>query len=128
MEESIATVISGLLSAVMEQTPALTLSGVLGLASTILAFVLKSSITENRKLKQEQEKQREVRNTALEEGVVCILRKHLMDEHEIWVQKGYITSHALESGLAMYKAYKALGGNGMIDHMEEEIQELPIKD
>jgi hypothetical protein len=28
----------------------------------------------------------------------------------------------------MYKAYKALGGNGMIDHMEVEIQELPIRD
>lgn len=128
MEESITLIISGLLSAITEQAPALSLSGLLGLASTILAFVLKSSITENRKLKQDQEKAREARSTAIEEGIVCILRKHLMDEHEIWVAKGYITSHALESGLAMYKAYKALGGNGMIDHMEEEIQDLPIKD
>jgi hypothetical protein len=51
-----------------------------------------------------------------------------MDEHEIWMAKGYITPTALESGLLMYKAYKGLGGNGMIDHMEEEIQELPIRD
>lgn len=128
MEESIALVISGLLNAIIGQAPSLMISGLLGLVSTVLAFVLKSSITENRKLKQEQEKQLVARNTALEEGVVCILRKHLMDEHEIWIAKGYITSHALESGLAMYKAYKTLGGNGMIDHMEEEIRELPIKD
>ena len=128
MEESITLVISGLLNAVIEQAPGLALPGVLGVVSIALATVLKKSITENRKLKDEREKQQALRNTAMEEGIVCILRKHLMDEHETWTGKGYITSHALESGLAMYKAYKALGGNGMIDHMEEEIQELPIKD
>ena len=64
---------------------------------------------------------------AIENGILCILRKHLMDEHAYWMAKGYITPTALESGLAMYKAYKALGGNGMIDHMDEEIRELPVR-
>ena len=64
---------------------------------------------------------------AIEDGVVCILRKHLMDEHEHWMNEGYITPTALESGIAMYKAYKALGGNGMIDHMDEEIRDLPVR-
>lgn len=99
-----------------------------GLISTILGFILKSKIEEIKRLKAAQEECRTQRDRALENGVVCILRKHLMDEHEIWMQKGYITSKALESGLLMYKAYKQLGGNGMIDHMEEEIQTLPIRD
>ena len=99
----------------------------LGVAATVLAFVLKETIRENKRLKQEKAEQKSQHEKALEEGVVCILRKHLMDEHEIWMTKGYITSKALESGLLMYKAYKALGGNGMIDHMEEEIQTLPIR-
>jgi hypothetical protein len=101
---------------------------VAGLISTILGFILKSKITEIKKLRAETEAHRSQRERALENGVVCILRKHLMDEHEIWTQKGYITAKALESGLLMYKAYKQLGGNGMIDHMEEEIQALPIRD
>ena len=79
-------------------------------------------------MKREKEQCDSARTTAIENGIVCILRKHLMDEHELWTAKGYITPKALESGLAMYKAYKTLGGNGMIDHMEEEIQELPIRD
>ena len=95
-----------------------------GFVSTMLVYLLQQSHKENKRLKQEQQK----RATALEEGVVCILRKHLMDEHELWMRKGYITPKALESGLLMYRAYKALGGNGMIDHMEEEIQQLPIKE
>ena len=97
---------------------------VFGFISTMLAYLLQQSHKENKRLKEEQKK----RATALEDGVVCILRKHLMDEHELWMSKGYIPAKALESGLLMYKAYKSLGGNGMIDHMEEEIQELPIRD
>ena len=100
------------------------ITAVFGFISTMLAYLLQQSHKENKRLKAEQQK----RATALEEGVVCILRKHLMDEHEFWMKKGYITPKALESGLLMYKAYKTLGGNGMIDHMEEEIQELPIKE
>lgn len=97
-------------------------------ASAMLVFLLQSSIRENRKLKKEKEEARSKHEAAIENGMVCVLRKHLMDEHEIWTERGYITSHALENGLAMYRAYKDLGGNGMIDHMEDEIQELPIRD
>lgn len=104
----------------------------LSIVSTVIAgvllYILQQKIKENDDLKREKETQKSKHEAAIENGLVCILRKHLMDEHERWVHEGYITPHALENGLAMYKAYKALGGNGMIDHMEEEIQELPIKD
>lgn len=97
------------------------------LVSGVLAFILQTVIRENRELKKKKDEDMTNRDKALENGMVCLLRKNLMDEHEIWTAKGYITSHALENGLAMYKAYKALGGNGMIDHMEDEIQALPVK-
>lgn len=96
--------------------------------SAMLVFILQSVIRENIRLKKEKDAKQTAHDAAIENGLVCILRKHLMDEHEVWVAKGYITAKALESGLLMYKAYKALGGNGMIDHMEEEIQALPIRD
>ena len=92
--------------------------------SAMLIFVLQSSIKENRSLKQKKADREE----ALAEGMVCVLRKHLMDEHEKWMEKKYITSTALENGLAMYHAYKGLGGNGMIDHMNDDISGLPVKD
>ena len=101
---------------------------VVALIVAVLGYFLKTSLNEVKQLKHEKEEREAARNTAIENGMVCLLRKHLMDEHEKWVTKGYITPKALESGLLMYKAYKALGGNGMIDHMEEEIQELPIRD
>lgn len=104
------------------------ISILMSVISGVLVFILQSVIRENRDLKKKKDETLTTRTKALEDGMVCLLRKNLMDEHEIWTAKGYITSHALENGIAMYRAYKGLGGNGMIDHMEDEIQALPIKD
>lgn len=103
---------------------AIIVSIVSSVVSAMLVFVLQSTVKENRRLKQKKAE----RDEALAEGMVCVLRKHLMDEHEKWMEKKYITSTALENGLAMYHAYKGLGGNGMIDHMNDDISELPVKD
>lgn len=112
----------------MEPILTFIITGVWTLVSGVLIFLLQQQIKDNRALKKEKDEQTRARNMALEKGMVCILRKHLMDEHECWTEKGYISAKALESGIAMYQAYKILGGNGMIDHMEEEIQQLPIRD
>ena len=101
---------------------------IVSIISGVLVFILQSVIRENRDLKKKQVESQKDSDKALKDGMVCLLRKSLMDEHEIWTGKGYITSHALENGIAMYKAYKALGGNGMIDHMDDEIRALQIRD
>jgi hypothetical protein len=101
---------------------------IISVVTGVLGFILQNVIRENVKLKREKDETQRRYNTAMRNGMVCVLRKHLMDDHDYWTEKGYITSHALENGLAMYRAYKDLGGNGMIDHMEDEIQELPIRD
>lgn len=108
---------------------------IVGVVTGVIVYVLQLKIKENKELKKEKEtliKQKEERKTqhemAIENGILCILRKHLMDEHNYWMEKGHIPPTALESGLAMYEAYKMLGGNGMIDHMKEDIETLPIRD
>lgn len=101
---------------------------IISVVSGILGFILQNVIRENVRLKKEKDEAQQKYDNAMRNGMVCVLRKHLMDDHECWMEKGHITSHALENGLAMYKAYKDLGGNGMIDHMKDEIQELPIRD
>lgn len=92
----------------------------------VLLYILQQKIKENKELKKEKEERKTQHELAIENGMVCILRKHLMDEYDYWMEKKYITPTALESGLAMYKAYKMLGGNGMIDHMKDDIQCLRI--
>lgn len=104
------------------------ITGLVSLTVGVLLFVIQTKTKENKELKRKADEAESARIAALENGVVCILRKHLMDEYDIWTKRGHITPQALESGLLMYKAYKGLGGNGMIDHMEEEIKRLPLHD
>ena len=104
------------------------LSIVTSVVSAMLIFLLQSQIKENRELKRKHEEQISNRERALEEGVLCLLREMLIQSHSKYTKRGSISSKALESGLLMYAAYKKLGGNGMIDHMKEEIEELSIED
>lgn len=97
-------------------------------ASAMLAFLLQSQIKENRELKKKKDEQEENYQKGIKEGVLCLLREMLIQSHAKYTKKGSISSKALESGLAMYHAYKMLGGNGMVDHMKEDIEELPIID
>ena len=103
-------------------------------ASAMLVFLLQGVLKENKRLKDEREEQAEEQQKhaneqlkAVKGGLVCLLRKELIADHEKWTDRGYITPKALEHGLQMYSNYKTLGGNGMIDHMKEDIEELPIK-
>ena len=60
-------------------------------------------------------------------GTMLLLRVQLIDYHEKWTQRGYISKHGLENFIEMYNAYHALGGNGMVTHLLEEVKDLPIK-
>lgn len=95
---------------------------------TMLIFMLQSSMKENRRLREEKERKENERNNALDDGVRCLLRAKLIEYHAKYTKQGYITTHGLENGQLMYKAYKGLGGNGLIDQIDEEIKHLPVKD
>ena len=103
------------------------LTTITSVASAMLVFILQLVINENRKLKKEKDEQSSQREKALENGVLCLLRAKMIEYHAKYMERGSITTHGLQIWLQMYKAYKALGGNGMIDHMKIEIEELHIE-
>lgn len=97
-------------------------------ASAMLVFVLQGIIKENNRLKKEREQTLEEREKALENGVVCLLRVKLIEYHSrYYAEQGEISAHAYENWMLMFRAYKSLGGNGMIEHMKTEIEELHFK-
>ncbi len=61
-------------------------------------------------------------------GTMLLLRVQLIEYHEEWTRRGYITKHGIENFMEMYDAYHSLGGNGMVTHLLQEVKELPIKD
>lgn len=60
-------------------------------------------------------------------GTMLLLRAHLIEYHEKYMRLGEIPSYAYENFIEMYEAYHALGGNGMVTKMKEEIDELHLK-
>ena len=71
-------------------------------------------------------------NDALKAGVQALLRDRIIQAYNHYVQdKGWIPIYAKESIDACYKSYEALGDNGVIDNLMEQINELqnyPPKD
>ena len=60
-------------------------------------------------------------------GIMLLLRVQLIEYHNKYVSEGEIPTYAYQNFIEMYEAYHALGGNGMITKMREEIEELHLK-
>ena len=70
-------------------------------------------------LLQQQKKSRDANS----KGTMLLLRVQLIEYHDKYMNEGTIPSYAYENFTEMYKAYNALGGNGMVTHMKEEIDQ-----
>ena len=75
------------------------------------------------KLLKDQKKERD----ANARGTMLLLRVQLIEYHDRYVTAGNIPSYAYSNFCDMYKAYHDLGGNGMVEKMKEEIQDLHLK-
>lgn len=74
-------------------------------------------------LLQKQKKDRDANS----KGTMLLLRVQLIEYHDKYTAQGEIPSYAYENFNEMYEAYHALGGNGMVTKMHEEIEELHLK-
>lgn len=77
-------------------------------------------------------RQKKKENNALKAGLQALLRDRIIQAYNHYVQdRGWIPIYAKESIDACYKSYEALGDNGVIDNLMEQINELqnyPPKD
>ena len=72
-------------------------------------------------------KQQKKDRDANSKETMLMLRAKLIEYHKEQTERGYITKHGLQNFIEMYEAYHELGGNGMITHLLEEVEELQIK-
>lgn len=72
-------------------------------------------------------KQQKTERDANSRGTMLLLRVQLIEYHDKYVQLGHIPSYAYQNFCEMYEAYHALGGNGMMEKMKEEVDGLHLK-
>lgn len=75
----------------------------------------------NKKLKEEK-----VRNQAIENGVRDILRMQILDTYERCKIAGTISVSRKDAIDSAYNSYHALGGNGTITQVHNELMGMPI--
>lgn len=71
-------------------------------------------------------KQQKKSRDANSKGTMLLLRVQLIEYHAKYTQIGEIPSYAYQNFCEMYDAYHALGGNGMVTKMKNEIEEIHI--
>lgn len=96
---------------------------IMNIISVALPIILSALMSYAVFLLKEQKKDRD----ANAKGTMLLLRVQLIEYHDKYVEEGEIPSYAYDNFDEMYKAYHALGGNGMVTKMYNEIQELHLK-
>ncbi len=65
--------------------------------------------------------------SANSKGTMLLLRVQLIEYHKEYMEKKEIPTYAYQNFCEMYEAYHALGGNGMVTKMFEDIKDLHFK-
>jgi hypothetical protein len=102
------------------------INGVLSVISAILVYLIKGLISENRKLREAKRSEDAERERALSAGVLSLLRIQLIEYHDKYMTREIIPVYIFENWDDMYQSYRALGGNGSIKKMNDEINRIRI--
>ena len=94
------------------------LEALFGLVLTGIGIVQKRL---SKRMKDERE-----RNQAIENGVRDMLRLTILDNYERCKQAGVISVSRKDAIDSAYNSYHALGGNGTITQVHQEIMAMPI--
>ena len=70
-------------------------------------------------------RKRRKEDKAVKQGIQCILRQQIIDQHEKWVDRQYCPIYAKEALKRAYDAYHTLGGNDVATDLYHETMELP---
>ena len=89
-----------------------------------VVWMMQSQKQEQRKIDAANRTERDANS----KGTMLLLRVQIIEYFDKWTERGYRTKHGTENIREMYKAYHALGGNGMVEDLMKQIDDLPIHD
>ena len=92
---------------------------------TLFGLVLTGIGIALKKLSKRMKDER-TRNEAIENGVRDMLRLTILDNYERCKQAGVISVSRKDAIDSAYNSYHALGGNGTITQVHQEIMAMPI--
>lgn len=99
---------------------AVVVSGIITIITGIALFVLKGYITDQRRYRSE----REAKEKAKDELVLGIARSMLLENYRDCEKKGFYSMEDREVYGKLFTAYRASGGDGIIDQLAPKLREM----
>ena len=87
-----------------------------------------AALSAGMRLLYQRQKASDARRRATELGIQALLRDRIVQAYYHYSDRGWITLHGLENVEALYKEYHALGGNGTVTKLVEDLRELEVRD
>ena len=75
-----------------------------------------------------RQKEADRRQSAMEAGIRALLRDRILQAYYHYSERRWITLHGLENVTALYNEYHALGGNGAVTKLVDDLRELEVRD
>lgn len=101
---------------------AIVVSALVTVVTGVVLFVLKGYISDLKQYRNEREK----KEAAKDELILGMARVMLMENFEKCEAKGYYTMADREVYGKLFMAYRASGGNGVIDELGKKLREMPM--
>ena len=102
------------------------ISIILSVVSGLLIWFLQGVLRDNKQLREEKKKQVDTWQKAMSAGVVSLLKIQLIEYHDKYMGGENIPSYVYENFDEMYNAYAALGGNGMVTRLKQDMDKLKL--
>lgn len=102
------------------------ISIIMSVISGILLAILKSLIEDNKKLRQQKKSEENIKNKAMQDGMMLLLKIQLIEYHDKYMNEETIPTYVYDNFDEMYTVYEDLGGNGMVKHMKESVDRLRL--
>ena len=102
---------------------AIVISAFISLFSGVVLFVLKGYMTDMKKYRKE----RETKERAKDELVLGIARAMLLRNYIECDKKGYYSMEDREVFGKLFEAYKASGGDGIIDQLAPKLRDMATR-
>ena len=87
-----------------------------------------AGLTAGIRLLYRRQKRTDQRQKVMERGMQALLRDRIVQAYYHYSERGWITLHGLENVEVLYQEYHALGGNGAVTKLVDDLRELEVRD
>lgn len=98
----------------------------LSVVSGVLVWVIKGLVTDNKALREANRQAEAKQESAIKDGVLSLLRIQLIEYHDKYMTRESLPAYVLDNWTDLYNSYTALGGNGTIKRMNDDLNKLRV--